>query len=400
MSMQIETLSLINAVQSVVLAAMFWIGVHGASGSAGFSLRLRAAALAVEGLGWGALALQVWLTPAQLLLGGNALNLIAQAMVVLAVRLLLGEPLRVRLVVAIAVLGWVGVSWFGVVDPDYRLRTLVGSIAIMANLGLQAQALLNGRSRARTLLLALCAASAALLVWRNGVLWIADVAPVNIAQADAGNHFYVLFAGMQPLFASIAFLLLYGNVLQGRLRSLARTDPLTGVNNRLALGEAAVKMLASGTRTRQPVGVLMLDADHFKKVNDRFGHAGGDRVLLSLISSVTSTLRADDEIGRVGGEEFVVLAPHTPLEGVVVLGERIRATLAATPLEIDGETLHLTVSIGAAVALPGDRDVDGVLRRADMALYQAKRAGRDRVVAAPSNDSDSSARLTVSGRAD
>lgn len=386
MPMQIETLSLITAIQAVVLAAMLWVGGHGAAGTSRFSLRLRAIALAVEGLGWGTLAVQAWLTPEQLLLGGNALNLSAQALVVLAVRMLLGEPLRLRLVVTIAVAGWLGMAWFGLVDPDYRLRTLWGSLAILGNLALQAQALLNGRSRARTVLLVLCALSASLLVWRNGVLWLAEAAPANVGEADVGNYLYVLFAGMQPLFASIAFLLVYNEVLQEKLRKLARTDPLTGVSNRLALGETAVKMFAAAARIGQPVGVLMLDADHFKKINDRFGHAGGDRVLRELMKNVTSILRAGDEIGRVGGEEFVVLAPNTSLPGIVVLAERIRAKLAATPLVIDRESLHLTVSIGATVASPGDRDVSGVLNRADMALYAAKRAGRDRVVAAAPDD--------------
>ncbi|MEO8858198.1 MAG: GGDEF domain-containing protein [Burkholderiaceae bacterium] len=399
MSIQIETLSLIIATQSVVLAAMLWLGSHAATGTAGFSLRLRAVALAVEGLGWGTVAVQAWMTPAQLLLGGNALNLLAQALVVLAVRMLLGEPPRLRLVVTIAVLGWLSVSWFGLIDPDYRLRTLVGSLAIIANLLLQVQALLNGRSRARSLLLLLCVLSAVLLVWRNGVLWLADVAPASVAVPDIGNTFYVLFAGMQPLFASIAFLLVYSDVLQGKLRILARTDPLTGVSNRLAIGEAALKMLAFAARTRQSVGVLMLDADHFKKVNDRFGHAGGDEVLMELVASVTSILRAGDEVGRVGGEEFVILAPNTSLNAAVTLAERIRMRLAATPLVIDGEALNLTVSIGVAVALPGDRDVAGVLRRADMALYSAKRNGRDCVVPSPAEQAGADTREVLSDAA-
>ncbi|WEN16591.1 GGDEF domain-containing protein [Rhodanobacter sp. AS-Z3] len=380
--MQIETLSLITAIQSIVLAAMLWMGSQSAAGSAGFSLRLRSVALGVEGLGWGALALQAWMTPAQLLLGGNALNLLAQALVVVAVRMLLGEPPRIRLVVVIALLGWMSVSWFGLIDPNYRLRTFFGSLAILANLLLQAQALLNGRSRARTLMLVLCAVSALLLLWRNAMLWFALVAPVSAAEQGVGNYLYLLFAGMQPVFASIAFLLMYSDVLQGKLRMLARTDALTGVSNRLAVGELAVKMLATAARTRQSVGVLMLDADHFKKVNDRFGHAGGDQVLLELMASVTATLRAGDEVGRVGGEEFVVLAPNTSLSGAVTLGERIRQTLATTPVIIDGEALNLTVSIGVAVALPGDRDVAGVLHRADMALYAAKHNGRDCVMSA------------------
>ncbi len=386
MPMHIETLSLISAMQALMLGAMLWVGVKAEPGFAGNSLRLRATALVIEAVGWGTLALQAWLSPAQLLLGGNALNLLAQAMVVIAVRMLLGAPLRLRLVAVVGVLGWLGVGWFGVVAPDYRLRVLWGSLTILCNLALQVEALLSGRSRARTVLLTLCAVSALLLVWRNGELWLASALPSDVSGATEGNYFYVLFAGMQPLFASVAFLLLYGDVLRRKLHTLARIDPLTGVNNRLALAEAADKLLATAARVQQPVGVLMLDADHFKSVNDRFGHAVGDQVLLGLAASIVATLRTGDVIGRVGGEEFVVLAPNTSLQGVVVLAERIRASLGSAPLRVGEHALQLTVSIGAAVACDGERDVAAVLCRADQALYAAKRAGRDCVMASGSDD--------------
>ncbi len=383
MPLQVETLSLISAMQAAVLAAMLWVGVRGAPGAAGRSLSLRAAALAVEALGWGAFAAHGWLDPTAVLLGGNAANLLAQAMVVVAVRMLLGEPLRLRLIAGIAVVGWLGLGWLGVVHPDYRLRVLWGSLVIFCNLALQAQALLNGRSRARSVLLLLLAVSAGLLLWRNGALWFGDAAPSSLGAPGAVNYLYVLFAGMQPLFASVAFLLLYGDVLQRRLYTLARVDPLTGVNNRLALNEMATRVLAAAGRSGETVGVLMLDADHFKKVNDQFGHAGGDEVLRALVRTIAATLRASDVIGRVGGEEFVVLAPGTNMAALVVLAERIRETLAAKPLTVDGASLHLTVSIGAAVAPRGARDFASVLRLADQALYAAKRAGRNRVATHP-----------------
>jgi diguanylate cyclase (GGDEF)-like protein len=381
MPLQVETLSLISAMQAAVLAAMLWVGVRGAPGAAGRSLSLRAAALAVEALGWAFLAGHEWLGAPAVLLGGNALNLLSQAMVVVAVRMLLGEPLRLRLIIAIAVIGWLGVAWLGVVHPDYRLRVSWGTLVIFCNLALQAQALLNGRSRARSVLLLLLSLSAGLLLWRNGELWLGATAATDVHTPGGANYLYVLFAGMQPLFASVAFLLLYGDVLQRRLHMLARIDPLTGVNNRLALNETATRVLSAAARNGQAVGVLMLDVDYFKKINDQFGHAGGDKVLRVLVRTITSTLRASDVIGRVGGEEFVVLAPGTDMVELMVLAERIRAMLAATPLVVDGKSLQLTVSIGAAVVPRGVRELAGTLRMADLALYSAKRAGRNRVVA-------------------
>jgi diguanylate cyclase (GGDEF)-like protein len=383
--MHIETLSLISAIQSLALAVLLWAGTQGRPGAARTSLKLRAGALAVEAAGWGTLAAQAWLHPAQLLLGGNALNLLAQGMAVVALRMLLGQPLRWRTALAIGVVGWLGVGWFGVIDPDYRLRVLWGSAAIMADIGLRMQALVRGglrRSRARMALLVLCSLAALLLAWRNGQLWFDLNPPANIIQVDTVNFLYVLLSGMQPLFLSIGFLLLYSETLQRELHLLARVDSLTGVKNRLALTETATQLLAQASRARRPLGVLMIDADHFKSVNDRFGHGGGDKVLLALVGSIRATLRTSNVIGRIGGEEFVVLAPDTGLEQALVLAERIRETVETTPLLVDGHLLQLTVSIGVVAAAPGEHDVKGLLQRADAALYAAKRAGRNRVMAA------------------
>jgi diguanylate cyclase (GGDEF)-like protein len=385
--MHIETLSLISALQSLALAAMMWAGTRSRPGRAHTSLLLRAAALAVESMGWGALALQAWLSPAQMLLGGNAFNLIAQGMGVIALRMLLGEPLRWRLVVAIGVLGYLGVAWFGLIDPDYRSRVLWGSVAIIANILLQVQALVAGRSRARTVLLVTCTMSALLVIWRCGQLWLGSSVLGGLTEPSAINYFYILFAGMQPLFASVAFLLLYNEILQRELHLLARLDPLTGVNNRLALTEAAGRLMRGAARRGKPVGVLLLDADHFKGVNDRFGHAVGDKALRELVSNIRAKLRANDVIGRIGGEEFVVLVPDTTLQDALALAERIRATVECTPLLVDGQTLQLTTSIGATVAALDEGDFAAVLRRADAALYAAKRAGRNQVVVSSGNGS-------------
>jgi diguanylate cyclase (GGDEF)-like protein len=304
---------------------------------------------------------------------------------VVALRMLLGVPLRWRTALAIGVVGWLGVSWFGVVQVDYRMRVLWGSVALVADYALRMQALLHGgwsnRSRARSILLLLCSLAVLLLVWRNGQLWFNLNPPADIIQPDTVNYIYVLLSGMQPLFLSIGFLLLYSETLQRDLYTLARIDPLTGVKNRLALNEAANQLLAQAGRSGSELGVLMIDADHFKSVNDRFGHGGGDKVLLALVDSIRVTLRGGNVIGRIGGEEFVVLAPDTALDQALVLGERIRSRVEATPLLVDGHLVRLTVSIGATTARPDERDVPALLKRADAALYQAKRAGRNRVMA-------------------
>jgi diguanylate cyclase (GGDEF)-like protein len=386
MPVQVQTLSLISAVQALALALMLWIGTHDGARQALAGMRLRAAALAVEALAYGLLTAQAWIPPAALLLGGNALNLLAQAMAVLALRMMLGEPLRRRLVGAIAVAGWLGVAWFGMVHPDYKLRVLWGTLAIVCNMALNIQVLFGGchrgGSRARCVLMWFCVLSIALLAWRNGALWLGSNPPTEIGTPVATNVFYVLLAGMQPLFASISFLLLYNEILQKELHVQARIDPLTGVANRLALGEAAASLLVESGAWHGSLGVLIIDVDHFKSVNDRFGHDGGDTVLRELVSGIQHMLRAGDVMGRFGGEEFVVLSPGGGLAGTLVLAERIRSRVATAPLTIDGNEVQLTVSIGATAAMAGERDMAAILQRADKALYAAKRAGRNRVMSA------------------
>lgn len=386
MPIQVETLSLLNAVQALALGLMLWAGTHGDNGPALAAIRLRALALGIEAAGYGLLALQAFIPPAALLMGGNALNLLAQGMVVVAIRMLLGKPLRLKSATLIAVVGWAGVAWFGIVDPDYRLRVLWGSLAIAGNVLLNIDALRSGcrdsGTRARCVLLWVYLLAMALVVWRNGALWLSGNPPDQVATPSPINVFYVLLSGMQPLFASIGFLLLYNEILRRELHDLARIDPLTGVANRRAMGEASDRMLDEARAWRGSVGVLLVDADHFKNVNDRFGHGGGDKVLLALVGSIRATLRAGNVIGRIGGEEFVVLAPDTGQEQALVLAERIRETVESTPLLVDGHLLQLTVSVGAAVSGPGEHDVTGLLQRADAALYAAKHAGRNRVMAA------------------
>ena len=385
MPIQVEMLSLLNAVQALALGLMLWVGTHGGNGRALTAIRLRAAALGVEASGYALLAAHAFISPAALLMGGNALNLGAQAMVVIAIRKLLGEPQRIRMAAFIGLVGWAGVAWLGMVQYDYRLRVLWGSVAITGNVLLNIDALRGGcrdsDTRARCVLLWVYVLELALLVWRNGALWLGMNPPDQVATPSPVNVFYVLLSGMQPLFASIGFLLLYNEILRRELHDLARIDPLTGVANRRAMSEASDRMLEEAKSWRGSVGVLLLDADHFKMINDRFGHDGGDRVLQSLVHCIQSILRADDIVGRVGGEEFLVLSPGVGQDGIMALAERIRATVEKSPLDIDGEQVCLTVSIGTAVACPGEWDMPTLRRRADAALYAAKRAGRNRVMA-------------------
>ncbi len=168
------------------------------------------------------------------------------------------------------------------------------------------------------------------------------------------------------------------------LTRLATTDALTEILNRRAFLERAVGAFSVCRRDGEPFSVIMLDIDHFKRVNDVHGHAAGDLVLKTFAARVAPTLRGMDFFGRLGGEEFAIGLPSLDRDGAAAVAERIRALIAATPIERPGEApIAIASSFGAAVADPDDADFAALLNRADAALYRAKDSGRNRVELAP-----------------
>ncbi|HTV85587.1 MAG TPA: GGDEF domain-containing protein [Dyella sp.] len=381
MQLNVETLALINGGQALVLALMLWYGAHDGCRYALNGLRLRAAAMVAEACGDFVLAVDVHVSPLVVLLLGNGLNLLAQVLTVIALRMVLQRPLLWRTSLAVGVVGWLGVAWLSVIHPSYPERVLWGSTILLCTNGLNIAALWGGcgkrETRAQCVLMWAYVLAIALLVWRNVSLWALATPLQSITAPSPINSFYVLLYGVQPLLASVGFLLLYNEILQRELFDLARIDPLTGVNNRLGLLEASETLLARARARHESIGVLLIDADHFKSINDRFGHDDGDRVLLELVTNIRRMLRAGDMVGRVGGEEFLVLSPAVQRADLLALAERIRTAIERTAFSIEGQSYALTVSIGAALAHGDEADMSGARRRADKALYEAKHAGRN-----------------------
>jgi diguanylate cyclase (GGDEF)-like protein len=171
-------------------------------------------------------------------------------------------------------------------------------------------------------------------------------------------------------------------VTEERLRRLARTDDLTGMNNRRHFMERAVIEIERSRRYGRPLSFMILDVDHFKNINDTFGHGVGDVVLKALGARCMSFLRAPDTLGRLGGEEFGALLPETEAAAALELVDRLRQVLSETRVDVNGQIIQFTVSIGVSALKAGDGDVSDMLRRADDALYRAKSMGRNRVIAA------------------
>jgi diguanylate cyclase (GGDEF)-like protein len=167
------------------------------------------------------------------------------------------------------------------------------------------------------------------------------------------------------------------------LEKLALTDPLTALPNRRAMDRLAEKELRRRDRRAAPIALGLIDVDHFKEINTRYLLAGGDKVLVDLAKALTASLRTGtvDLLGRIGGEEFLVIAPETSMEGARALGERIRSTVANTVFNYKGETIPVRVSIGFAVAEQGEpAEFEQMKHIAAAALSEAKITGRNRCV--------------------
>lgn len=211
-----------------------------------------------------------------------------------------------------------------------------------------------------------------------GVLNILAYAPHRYTEADMD---------MLTMFATQAAIAIRNARLYGMVEQLAVTDDLTGLFNRRGFSQLGEREFERALRFNRLLAVLMFDIDHFKRVNDAHGHPVGDQVLRALADCVHQNTRGIDVAGRYGGEEFVLLLPETPLPEAVQIADRLRQSIADISVAIypaKGDfppiQVHITVSIGVAVALPGIRNLTDLLERADQAMYRGKDLGRNRVV--------------------
>jgi diguanylate cyclase (GGDEF)-like protein len=216
--------------------------------------------------------------------------------------------------------------------------------------------------------------------WRD-VLWDAESLILDVTEICVGL-LVTIACVLSPMLLFVALppvILLQRSLLHQQLRAAARTDAKTGLLNAAAWQREADTEISRVLRGRLPLALLLVDVDHFKQVNDTHGHLAGDRVLASLAEVLRQQVRACDVVGRFGGEEFVVLLPGASTTEAVKIAERLREQVGATVTTAADARVSVTVSIGAAVLGRNGEDLHGLLAAADLALYRAKRAGRDQV---------------------
>lgn len=331
------------------------------------------------------LALQQWLPAWLALTIGNGLLLAGLIAYWNAVDLFDGhQASRLRWLGPIALAA--GIGWFTVVRDDLSIRVVLASIGWVTTLTGSARALWRGRqadgASSRLVLIVIFVGLAIVMVLRAA--WFGLHVGAETTVVDPGSWVNVLtpmLASTLPIIGTTAFLLMCSERLRRDWENAASTDALTGLWNRRTLIARGALALAEAKEHGRGVAVAVIDVDHFKSVNDRFGHEVGDLALQHVAKALRSQCRPVDLAARHGGEEFVVLFKELDDDAAANAAERLRAALEGEPLVRGELRLPLTASFGVATLTREDRSFDDLLRRADAALYRAKHEGRNRVVA-------------------
>ena len=261
----------------------------------------------------------------------------------------------------------------------------VVNIPFVAVCGVSAWILLkHGRGQfsavSRVSAVILCAAMC-LAAYRAVLTNLRYMRPWETVNAHTDPRWLYSLAGMTFLatFMVMCYLWFLVTELQKELAEQARTDPLTGAMNRRAMEEAGLRETARSIRHGNPLCIIMIDIDQFKHLNDARGHAAGDHALQALVNQVKTMLRGQDSFARMGGEEFAILLPETPVSAGILTAERVRQALEALEIPFDTGSIQFTVSAGVAQLDSERGGWEEMMRRADAAMYEAKKHGRNSV---------------------
>jgi len=311
----------------------------------------------------------------------NALLFTAFAVTWTGARVFDGRPIEPVYLVTGAVL-WLLVCRLPLLSEAVDARTMIASGIITSYTWLTAYEFWRGRSEplvSRWPAIFMLFAHGSLFLLRTPLVTLLPWAPSNHV---LGSVWLTVLSFEALLFTiSVAFILLAmaKERTELRHRTAAMVDPLTGIANRRAFLQDAAQLAKHHTANPSPTAVLLIDLDHFKSINDRFGHALGDRVLEIFTDAASQSMRSSDLFGRLGGEEFAAILSDTGRDKAVAVAERIRENFARSAQDVDGRPVCATVSIGLVHCEDAAFDVADLLAQADQALYFAKEHGRNRV---------------------
>jgi len=293
-----------------------------------------------------------------------------------------GRPEPWRLVLVASAVAMIGIAWCTLVSDSQQGRLLFYSAAAMLAHCRTALYLLSRSTRPAGrswFLLMVIVPMAMLSVAARAVLTMPHVREWLAIDETRLGLFWSYDLILVQVLAPTGLLMMTGERLMRNLEQQAHHDALTGILNRRAFIERAEIEAARAGRHRRPVGLLLLDIDHFKRVNDTYGHYAGDEMLRGFVAAIAQTLRKEDVFCRFGGEEFCLLLPEIDLDGAGRCAERIRRLVAGLQVPYEGGPLSVTVSIGVALLEGGPAALSRAIDAADRALYRAKTNGRNRI---------------------
>ena len=274
--------------------------------------------------------------------------------------------------------------WFVVLHPDIHSRVVANSLVLaLCNAACARALLIRIEQPLRTAYWftgASFAVVAMMLLFRAIVVFLAPANTYGLYTQAPINPVTFFIISMAQMSLAFGFVLMLNYRLSADLQKLALSDSLTGAMNRRSLEQEAARLSARFTRTKDAMAVMMIDVDHFKSINDRYGHPVGDEVLKRLAAIAQATIRSGDYFARYGGEEFCILLPSTLEKDAWILAERLRQSYAALAMEFGGEVLHSTISIGISDSIHAGLDFTSLVAAADQAMYRAKKEGRNCVV--------------------
>ncbi|MGK5025215.1 GGDEF domain-containing protein [Janthinobacterium sp. RB2R34] len=312
------------------------------------------------------------------LLSANASLLLGIGLSMLGTEKFYGQKPSLRFYALACCLSMAGLVWWRLADVNFSMRVAIFSLTVFLFYARQAQLVWKYGERHFSSFFfgGLMAVQACVVLVRGVSALLYGGAHVDLLAAGTRASIYLATANFMALLLTVGFMTVATRRLQTILERRSTHDPLTQVLNRRGFGDAYAREKANLRRYRRPLTLLSIDLDYFKLVNDRHGHAVGDRVLAHVAMVISGALRESDCVARFGGEEFVVLMPDMAPHHALGAAERIRTLLCAP----NGKGLPpCTVSIGVACQASEHEDLEQLLARADAALYQAKENGRDRI---------------------
>ncbi|MGZ5006363.1 MAG: GGDEF domain-containing protein [Methylobacter sp.] len=274
--------------------------------------------------------------------------------------------------------------WFVVIHPDVHARVVANSLVFALCNAACARALFITIEQPLRTAYWFTGASftlvAAILLLRAIIVFLAPANSYGLYLPTPINPASFFIGSMGQMCIAFGFVLMLNYRLSADLQKLALSDALTGALNRRSLEQEAKRLSARCTRTGDVLAMMIIDVDHFKAINDHYGHPVGDEVLKCLAAVAKKTIRSDDYFARYGGEEFCILLPSTTEKDAWILADRLRQNYAALIIESGGEILRSTISIGVSDSIHAGLEFSSLVTAADQAMYRAKQEGRNRVV--------------------